>query len=84
LFFSLFFKSYSSKDVIQYVNSKNRRRSPLALILDSHLMLGLVYVYSKTVILWHRKLDFIIDFISYGVFFPEDVEKLYKDAVVHR
>ncbi|CAF0816970.1 unnamed protein product [Rotaria sordida] len=55
------------KDVIQYVNSKTRRRSPLALILDSHLMLGLVYVYSKSVLLWHL-----------------DVEKLYKDAVVHR
>lgn len=55
------------KDVLQYVNSTNRRRSPLALILDSHLMLGIVYVYSKTVILWHQ-----------------DVEKLYKDAVVHR
>ncbi|CAF1281232.1 unnamed protein product [Rotaria sp. Silwood1] len=55
------------KDVLQYVNSKNRRRSPLALILDSHLMLGLVYIYSKTVLLWHQ-----------------DVEKLYKDAIVHR
>ncbi|CAF3130334.1 unnamed protein product [Rotaria socialis] len=55
------------KDVLQYVNSKTRRRSPLALILDSHLMIGLVYVYSKTVILCHQ-----------------DVEKLYKDAVVHR
>ncbi|CAF2952038.1 unnamed protein product [Rotaria sp. Silwood2] len=55
------------KDVLQYVNSKNRRRSPLALILDSHLMLGLVYVYSKNVLLWHQ-----------------DVEKLYKDAIVHR
>lgn len=55
------------KDVLNYVNSTNRRRSPLALILDSHLMLGIVYVYSKTVILWHQ-----------------DVEKLYKDAVVHR
>ncbi|CAF0816795.1 unnamed protein product [Adineta steineri] len=54
-------------DVLQYINSKNRRRSPLALILDSHLMLGLVYVYSKSVILWHQ-----------------DVEKLYKDAIVHR
>ncbi|CAF1231742.1 unnamed protein product [Rotaria magnacalcarata] len=55
------------KDVLQYVNSKTRRRSPLALILDSHLMIGLVYVYSKTVILCHQ-----------------DVQKLYKDAVVHR
>ncbi|UJR34121.1 hypothetical protein I4U23_021528 [Adineta vaga] len=55
------------KDVLQYVNSKTRRRSPLALILDSHLMLGLVYVYSKSVILWQQ-----------------DVEQLYKDAIVHR
>ncbi|CAF1273274.1 unnamed protein product [Adineta ricciae] len=55
------------KDVLQYVNSTTRRRSPLALVLDSHLLLGLTYVYSKSVILWHQ-----------------DVEKLYKDAVVHR
>ena len=44
-----------SKDVLQYVNSTTRRRSPLALVLDSHLLLGLTYVYSKSVILWHRK-----------------------------
>jgi len=56
---------FYSKDVLQYVNSKNRRRSPLALILDSHLMLGLVYVYSKTVILWHRKFGFFFVMFSH-------------------
>ncbi len=66
--FSYFFYS---KDVLQYVNSKTRRRSPLALILDSHLMLGLVYVYSKSVILWHRKFGFSYVFsrIFFLIFF---------------
>jgi ABC-type uncharacterized transport system permease subunit len=74
------------KDVLQYVNSKTRRRSPLALILDSHLMLGLCYVYSKTVILWYRKLLFFSYVFSFLIcfFYSDDVEKLYKDAVVHR
>ena len=82
-FFGIFL--FFSKDVLQYVNSKNRRRSPLALILDSHLMLGLVYVYSKTVILWHRSYPLHCSFsmTEYRIF-VEDVEKLYKDAVVHR
>lgn len=53
LIHSISFKSIYH-DVVQYINAKNRRRSPMALILDSHLLLGVVFVYSKTVFLCHQ------------------------------